>query len=74
MKEIERRLFATRADAPRPTLLSVVGKRKKRWTINKEDRAKVFPSDSDAVTYAAHPDGEVAGYIQLFCSMNSLKP
>lgn len=67
------RLFATRADAPRRTLKEMVGKRLKRWTLDKRDRDKVFPGDKDILTIAAHPDGEVAGYVAWFEKHNALK-
>lgn len=43
-----------------------------RHTINNTDRPKGFPTDKDAPVYAAHPEGEIAGYIEMFCKTNKL--
>ena len=57
-------------------LAAKMGKKlgRRRWTMDKSDRPKVFPQDDNASLWAGHPDGEIAGYIQRFCQDNHLKP
>lgn len=71
--EKDRPLWSSRADRVRPTLKEKVGNRKKRWTLDKQDRPKNFPTDHDILWIAAHPLGEIAGYVAWFEQRNNLK-
>lgn len=42
-------------------------------TFDKSDRPKAFPEDRHIVEIAAHPEGEIAGYVAWWCRCNRLK-